>query len=251
MRLSRLLSTAVTCAIIAGSFAVSSPVHAEPPSAGQIQACIPASEDAPKRFGGARPESIVLQETPLLTQPPFAKEAKPITLVTIPANARVIVFDTDNVIRDKNKKWFRVLWVCDDFSLAGWVPREVVNFKTRANEMVAPPACAVSLATVDSIKASWKSTEKGKISVVIDVFRNPSTTTINNSFFFMTRNGKEIRDKDRKVQTSGPFLLSGLVIQQEVSKGTVVGFKLSGSSKEEPRFFATIYLVPKGCEWPI
>src|SRR5579872_6707020 len=90
-----------------------------------LQGCIPSAGKF--RFNGARPESAVLHDVDLLTQPLFGNDAKPLTLVTIPKNARVIVFDIDNVER----RWYRVLWACDDFSYAGWVPKDAISFYDR------------------------------------------------------------------------------------------------------------------------
>lgn len=219
------------------------------PSQADLLACVPKAGDLP-RFGGARAESLVLRDVDLLSQPTFTSDTRAMKLVTIPQGARVVVFDIDNVIRDRNSKWFRVLWACDNFAFAGWVPVSAVRLPPiRVNEKVAPPGCAIPLAIIDSVDGIWESTYRGKISVVVDLFRNPSRTFYPSSFFYLTRNGRELRDRDREFKTSGPFLLNGVVIQTDVQRGTEVGFTIVGSSREPVRLFAMVYAVPQGCEW--
>jgi len=216
-------------------------------SAADIQACIP-QPGAVGRFNGARPESLVLQDVDLLSQPLFGTDAKPLTLVTIPKGARVVVFDLDNV----QKSWYRVLWSCDTFNFAGWLPKASVKFFDKnANAKVAPPACIQTLGTIDSVNKTWTSPKQGRIAVALDLYRKPSTSAYPESFFYLTRNGKELRDKDREFKTAGPFLLNGMVIGADLSKGTVVGFEIVGpnADKEPVLFFATIYLIPDGCQW--
>ncbi len=212
-----------------------------------IQACI-SQLGALMRFNGARPELLVLQDVDLLSQPQFGTDAKPLKLITIPKGARVVVFDLDNV----QKSWFRVLWSCDTFNFAGWVPKSAIKFFDKnANPKVAPPACIKTLGTVDSMNNTWTSPVQGRIAVALDLYRKPSKNTYPESFFYLTRNGKELRDKDRKFETAGPFLLNGMVIGTDVSKGTVVGFEVIGPNvdKEPLLFFATIYLIVNGCQW--
>lgn len=219
------------------------------PSQAELLACVPRPDDLP-RFGGAKAESLVLRDVDLLSQPTFTRDTRAMKLVTIPKGARVIVFDIDNVIRDRNSKWFRVLWACDNFAFSGWLPVSAVRLPPiRVNEKVAPPGCAVPLDIMTSIDDVWESTYRGKISVVVDLFRNPTRTRYPRSFFYLTRNGRELRDRDREFETSGPFLLSGLVIQTDVQRGTEIGFTIVGPSREPVRFFAIVYAVPQGCEW--
>ncbi|MCS6871839.1 MAG: hypothetical protein NZ571_10315 [Anaerolineae bacterium] len=219
------------------------------PTQADLLACVPKAGELP-RFRGARPESLVLRDVDLLSQPTFTSDTRAMKLVTIPKGARVVVFDIDNVIKDRNSKWFRVLWACDSFAFAGWVPVSAVRLPPiRVNEKVAPPGCAIPLAIIDSIDGVWESTYRGKISAVIDLFRNPTGTFYPSAFLYMTRNGRELRDRDREFKTSGPFLLNGVVIQTEVQRGTEIGFTIVGGNREPVRLFATIYAVPQGCEW--
>jgi hypothetical protein len=210
-----------------------------------LAGCIPKPGEI--RFNGARPESAILNDVPLLTQPRFGNDAHPLTLVTIPKNARVVVFDIDNV----EKRWYRVLWACDDFAYAGWVPKDTVRFFDRnANPKVAPPACVNSVTTLETLDVAWKSTIQAKrMVVVVDLFRAPDKTRYQ-SFFYLTRNGKDVKDKDREIQTEGPFLLNGEVINTSIAPGTVVGFDLTRPNPSI-RIFATVYQVPEGCQWDV
>jgi hypothetical protein len=211
-----------------------------------IQSCIPQAGTLVQRFGGARPESAVLQDVDLLTQPQFDSQAKPIKLVTIPKGARVVVFDIDNV----QNSWYRVLWACDNFAYAGWVPKKAVHFFiSNANPIVAPPGCVQSITTLNSLDDTWISTFKGRLVAVVDLFRAPNKTSIH-TFFYLTRDGRQVHDKDREIHTQGPFLLNGEVVNATVSKGMEIGFNLT---EPNPAFrvFSTIYLVPDGCKWDV
>ncbi len=213
------------------------------PSATDIQGC---AKQTDKRFDGARPESLVLKDVDLLTQPQFGKTAKPIKLITIPKDARVVVFDIDDVER----KWYRVLWVCDTFAFGGWVTKDSIKFFDKnANPKVAPPGCVQSITTFDSLNPSWKSTIAGRLVVVADLYRAPSTKKYD-SFFYLTTNGKEVKDKDRHILTEGPFLANGEVINAKVSKGMVIGFTLTAPSPDI-KIYATAYAVPEGCKWDV
>ncbi|MEP7287155.1 MAG: hypothetical protein ABI947_15480 [Chloroflexota bacterium] len=213
----------------------------------ETSSCIPAPGSLP-RFKGARPEPLVLQDVELLTQPRFTTEAQPIVLVTIPKNARVVVFDIDN----KLGKWYRVLWACDNFRYAGWVPKETIRFSSiNVNPKEAPPVCVKSITTVDSIDTTWTSTTKGRLVAVVDLFRNPTGTEYPSSFFYLSRNGKDLKDKDRNFHTAGPFLMNGVVINATVSLGNVIGFSVVGGSNEPVQLFATFYTVPDGCVWDV
>jgi hypothetical protein len=198
-------------------------------------------------FNGAKRESPILNDTDLLSQPRFGNTANPMVLVTIPKDARVIVFDIDNVER----KWYRVLWACNDEAYAGWIPVDAVKFyKGNANPKVAPPACVQSKATLDSVKATWKSDFAGRMVVVVDLFRPPDNTKYQ-SFFYLTSNGSDVHDKDREIRTEGPFLINGEVVNVlKATKSMVVGFHFT---KANPaiRLYATIYRVPDGCEWAV
>src|SRR5438105_1585315 len=110
-------------ALIYLSLSAVMPVGAQNPTPERdLKGCVP--KPGAIRFNGARPESVVLKDVDLLTQPLFGNDAKPITLVTIPKDSRVVVFDIDNVER----KWYRVLWACDDFSYGGWILKDSVRY---------------------------------------------------------------------------------------------------------------------------
>jgi len=250
MLLRRLTLIAITI-IIGMVSSVFSSAHAQsntPTPTPDRMGCIPDPSATP-RFNGARPESLVLQDVDLLSQPQFEADSTPLKIVTIPQNARVVVFDIDNI----KKQWYRVLWACDDFAYAGWVPVDAVKFFSHnVNPKAAPPGCVKTMATISSVDDTWTSTVRSKIVAVFDLFRKPSGTLIPPSFIYLTRNGRELSDRGRQFTTSGPFLLNGVVISTgttDIQPGTEIGFSLVSPTSEPLRFFATLYSVPEGCQW--
>lgn len=212
-----------------------------------IQACIPdPNENAPLLFGGARPSSLVLEDAPLLSQPPFTADTEPLTLIDVPAGARVIVFDLD----DQTQTYFRVIWQCEGFNFTGWIFNESVRHQVRrTNTKPAPPGCAIALQIVDLLDDVWVSDIEGKIAVVVDLYRAQGGEVYPRSFYYLTRNGRELRDRERVFTSSGPFLINGVVMSADVQVGTRIGFSVISSSKEELNFFGTLYRVPKGCDF--
>jgi hypothetical protein len=211
------------------------------------QSCVPdPDEPAPLLFGGARPTSLVLEDAPLLSQPPLTADTNPLTLIEIPAGARVIVFDLD----DQTKSYFRVIWPCEGFNFTGWIYSESVRHQVRrTNPKPAPPGCAVALQIVDLLDDVWVSDIEGKIAIVVDLYRAQGGEVYPRSFYYLTRNGRELRDRERVFTSSGPFLINGVVMSADVQVGTRIGFSVITSSKEELNFFGTLYLVPEGCEF--
>lgn len=204
------------------------------------------SEDQPRLLGGARPASRILESVDMLSQPPLSTYTDPLTIATLPQNIWVIVFDLD----DQTGDWFRILVPCEDFAISGWIPATSVRYNTRrANLYAAPPGCAIPLGVVDSLDELWESPVSGTIAVAFDVFRNTSGTRYPDSFFYPTRNGRELRDKERRIATSGAFLLSGSVISTEVQPGQMIGFSVISSSDEQLRMYGIMYEVPDGCQF--
>jgi hypothetical protein len=210
-----------------------------------FSACV-TGEEQPLMLGGAKPASRILENVEMLSQPPLSDFAQPMTIATIPQGTWVIVFDLD----EQTRGWFRILVPCETFAISGWIPATAVNVSTRrANIYAAPPGCAIPLGTVDSLDELWESPISGTVAVALDVFRETSGSRYPDSFFYPTRNGRELRDKERRIATSGAFLLTGSVVSTELQPGQMVGFSVISSSDEELQMFGIMYEVPEGCEF--
>jgi hypothetical protein len=215
-----------------------------------VSSCIPdPNAPPPLLFGGAKPSSLVLEDVQLLSQPPFTADARPLTIQTIPAGARVVVFDLD----DQTRSYFRIIWFCGDFHFTGWVPVEAIRRSpSRVNEKHAPPSCGIPIATVDSLTETWESTVSGEIVVVVDLYRPQGGTRFPESFFYVTRNGRDVAQRERAFTSSGPFLINGEIVGTTVNPGNIVGFSIRSSQPlpdENLIMFGTIYSVPEGCDF--
>lgn len=209
--------------------------------------CIPEPNDPPPLlFEGARPSSLVLVETPILSQPPLTADAQSMVIETLPAGTYVIVLDMD----DQSRSYFRVIWPCGEHTFVGWVNATAIRHSTRrVNPKPAPPGCAIPLLTVDLLDGVWISTVDGRIAVVADLYRDRGGSVYPLSFYYLTRNGRELRDKERKFTTAGPFLINGVVMGADVRAGHAIGFSIITPSSEPLHFFGTVYEVPEGCDF--
>jgi hypothetical protein len=210
--------------------------------------CVSDANDAESNllYGGALPSSLVVEDTVLLSQPPLTDDTNPLNIVPIPANARVIVFDVD----EQTRSYFRVVFPCEGYNLAGWVKASAVRHRVnRTNPKYAPPGCAQPLQVVELLDDVWSSTINGEIAVVVDLFRTEGGTAYPRSYYYLTKNGREIRDKERVFESSGAFLIRSVVLGTEVRMGNAVGFSVITSSNEPLDFFGILYSVPEGCEF--
>ncbi|MAS33636.1 MAG: hypothetical protein CL610_06505 [Anaerolineaceae bacterium] len=206
----------------------------------------PNDEESNVLYGGALPSSLVVEDTILLSQPPLTPDTDPLEIAAIPANARVIVFDVD----EQTRSYFRVVFPCEGYNLAGWVAAPAVRHRVnRTNPKYAPPGCAQPLQVVELLDDVWSSTVNGEIAVVVDLFRSEGGTDYPRSYYYLTKNGREIRDKERVFESSGAFLIRSVVLGTEVRAGNAIGFSVITSSTEELDFFGILYSVPEGCEF--
>lgn len=144
------------------------------------EACLPdPNEPAPRLFGGARPSSLVLEEVVLLSQPPLTADTVPLEIITIPAGARVIVFDLDEL----TESYFRVIWPCEEFNFTGWVEIEAIRHNpNRTNTKPAPPGCARAITVVNLLDDVWESTStEESLSWSIYIVQKVALFTLNRS----------------------------------------------------------------------
>lgn len=208
--------------------------------------CIYTAEDTPVLFGGARPASLVVSEAPLLSQPPLTSDTDPLTIVELPVGAAVIVTDLD----EQSRTYFRVIWPCSGRNFTGWVEASAVRRNpSRVNPRFAPPGCARAIGWVDLLDGYWSSTVNGDIAIVVDLYRNQGGEQYPRSFYYLTLNGREVRDKDREFRTAGPFLVTGVVMGVSVRRGQPISFTILPPPSEPVNFFGIIYQVPEGCEF--
>ena len=209
--------------------------------------CIPGPNDAPPLlFGGARPSTLVLNDVDLLSQPPLTPDVQPLLITQLPAGTYLVVLAVD----EQTKSYFRVIWPCGEHTFVGWVDASAIRYSTRrANPKPAPPGCARAMLTASLLDDVWISTVSGHIAVVADLYREVGGTPFPRSFYYLTRNGRELRDKERRFETSGPFLINGVVLGADVRNGNAIGFSVITSSDEELHFFGTVYEVPEGCDF--
>lgn len=209
--------------------------------------CIPDPDElAPRLLGGARASSLVIEDVVLLSQPRYTTDTLPLEIIEIPAGAYVVVYDID----EETENWFRIVFPCDGINMTGWVPVSTVRFPARrANPKPAPPGCAQALEVVELLNGEWRSNSQGRIAVVADLFRATGGERFPRSFYYLTRNGREIRDKERAFETSGPFLIRAVVLGTDVVPGNRIGFSVITASREELEFFGILYYVPEGCEF--
>lgn len=221
--------------------------QADDPPPFDSSVCIPGPNDPPPLlFGGARPSSLVLQDTEILSQPPYTPDTNAMTIATLPQGVYVIVLDLDEEVQ----AYFRIIWPCGEHTFVGWVDAAAIRHSTRrANPKPAPPGCAQPLLTVDLLDGVWESTVDGRIAVVADLYRDEGGEVFPLSFYYLTRNGRELRDKERKFTTAGPFLINGVVLGADVRAGNAIGFSIITPSSEELHFFGTVYEVPEGCDF--
>lgn len=206
----------------------------------------PSGGRAPLILGGARPASRILRNVDLLSQPVYTRDTRPLRIATIPQDTWVIVFNID----EESRNWYRVLVVCDSFNISGWIEADAVQIsRNRVNNYAAPPGCARPIATIESLDTFWQASSRGRIAIAFDLFRNISGTRYPDAFFYPTRDGRELRDKERRITTSGAFLLSGSVINLEVRSNSEIGFTVFGRSDERLNMFGIIYEVPEGCQF--
>lgn len=212
-----------------------------------FQTCpIGESAPVPPLLGGARPASRILRDVDLLSQPVYTQDTQPLRIAVIPQDTWVIVFNID----EESRNWYRILVVCNGFNLSGWIEADAVRIsRNRVNDYAAPPGCALPLGTVEGLDTLWQSNVRGRIAIAFDIFRSTSGTRYPDAFFYPTRDGRELRDKERRITTSGAFLLSGSVVNLEVRPGNFIGFSVFGRSSEPLNLFGIIYQVPEGCRF--
>jgi hypothetical protein len=244
--LNKLYLAVVLTALFASGASLGLAQNSEGPAEFDTSECIHRPDDMPLLFGGARPGSLVVNDTDLLSQPPLTPDTRPLVITEIPAGAVVVVTDLD----EQTETYFRVIWPCAGRNFTGWVPIEDVRRSPRrVNAKFAPPGCARPLEWVDLIDDVWRSPVSTDIAVVVDLYRDERGRRIENTFYYLTQNGREVRDKDREIVTSGPFLVTGVVIGLDVRRGQAIGFSILPPPREDVNFFGIIYEVPEGCEF--
>jgi len=205
----------------------------------------------PLILGGARPASRLLSDVDLLSQPLYSSygDNEPLVIATLPRDMWVVVFDLD----EQTQGWFRVFVACDEVAISGWIPADpnIINHSLRrTNNYAAPPGCARPLDVVESFDELWESTISGRVAVAFDVFRDNTGERIQNTFFYPTRNGRELRDKERRIETGGAYLLTGSVVSVELQQGNRLGLSIIGAPRSESlRIFGIIFEVPDGCQF--
>jgi hypothetical protein len=213
-----------------------------------VNSCVPNSNDPPPQLlDGARISSLVVEDVVLLSQPPYTADTEPLEIIEIPQGAYAIVYDID----EQTQNYFRVVFPCDGVNMTGWIPVSTIRFPARrANPKPAPPGCAIAQQIVDILDDEWTSNISGHVAVVADLFRSTGGDAFPRSFYYLTRNGREIRDRERVFETSGTFLINGSVLSSDIAQGNRLGFSVITSSRDSSlEFFGILFEVPEGCEF--
>lgn len=202
----------------------------------------------PAEFSSARPSALILETTDLLSQPLYPAGTEPLVLAEIESGESVIVFNID----DNTRSWFRELWQGDgeQAPVIGWLRAESVNYSPRrANLSFAPPGCTQALGWLSSLDDEWESTVQGRVMVVVDLYRDTSATAYPESTFFLTRNGRELRDDEFTFHSAGYFLMDNVAIFADFRVGDVIGFSLVSESEAPLHLSAALYQIPQGCDF--
>lgn len=213
----------------------------------EIAACIPAEgETPPPLLDGARPSSAIIAETTLLSQPPLTPDTVPLEVIDIPEGSRVVVIDLD----DQTQSYYRVVWPCGKYNFTGWLPIEDVQHNPRrTNPKPAPPGCAQAVQLVNLLDDVWISDVAGRVAVVVDLYRETTEERYPRSSYYISRDGRALRDRERIFETSGAILINGVVMGVEVRRGSVLGFTIQPEPTEDLNFFGILYNVPDGCQF--
>lgn len=193
------------------------------------------------------PYTILKTATGLYASP---NRSELIVPVPIPAGEKLYVMG-----RNGTNSHLRVVWNTG----VGWVPVSFTDYNGKQDKLTPlpvferePPACAEPLTTQFGLNSEWTSDQRQKIAVIADLFRS-RYGSFPASYLALKVNGKLVESSRRSIVEQGQFSLKDVVftVPQDLQPGDTVGYSLDTSSTEPLTFMATIFSVPRNCQWDI
>lgn len=175
---------------------------------------------------------------------------EPIIPATIPAGQVIYVMG-----RNATGSHLRVVWNTG----VGWVPVSFTDYNGRRDRLSPlpvferePPACAIPLTTQFGLNSTWKSSERQRIAVIVDLFRS-KYGNFPQTYLSLVVNNTVVTTSRRPVVERGQFSLKDIVfsVPQDLQPGDTVGYLLETTSDEPLTFMATIFSVPNNCQWKL
>jgi len=170
--------------------------------------------------------------------------------VIIPSGQTVCVMG-----RNATSSHLRVVWSTG----VGWVPVSVTNYNGARDKLAVlavftrePPPCAVPITTQFALNSTYRSNQKQRVAVVVDLFRSRYGDFPQSTLSLMV-NGKEVESSRRSIVERGQFSLKDVVftLPGDLQLGDTLGYSLQTSSDEPLTFLATIFQVPPECKWKL
>lgn len=193
------------------------------------------------------PQATLKNATGLYASP---NRSELIVPVTIPVGEKVFVMG-----KNATASHLRVVWNTG----VGWIPVSFTDYNGNPKKLAPlpvferePPACAEPLSTQFGLKSQWKSDQRQKIAVIADLFRS-RYGPFPKSFLSLRVNGVIVDSSRRPIVEQGQFSLKDVVftVPQDLQEGDTVGYYLETSSDEPLTFMATIFSVPRNCQWDL
>lgn len=193
------------------------------------------------------PQAVLKNATGLYASP---NRGELIVPVSIPVGEKVFV-----MAKNATGSHLRVVWNTG----VGWVPVSFTDYNGKPDKLKSlpvferePPACAEPLTTQFGLNSKWTNDRRQKIAVIADLFRSRYGAFPKSSLSLRV-NGTVVESSRRPIVEQGQFSLKDVVftVPQDLQEGDTVGYYLETSSNEPLTFMATIFGVPRNCQWDL